>query len=300
MANKLSHYLDSFSSGLKIDSAVKYSVAREIYTHLEDKSQELKEKGLSEEEAENIAIESFGPPQLIARQIYEVHSQSTYQEAFFAALPHLLVALLFASYHWQSIVCLLSILVAVTGVVIYGWCRNKPIWFFPWLGYYLLPVIVTGILLIYLPQGWIWVATLAYTPLALFVIIYILKEAANRDWLYVSLMLTPLPVVSSWLLALGTGNEFLVSNTPLAKLQMNIPWIVISFLVLAVATFAFTRVRQHWCKAAALLIPPGVILFLVTVANRGNVNFWGGLILIFSLFALASPVWLQAKSQQGM
>ena len=61
MANKLSHYLDSFNSGLKIDSAVKESVAGEIYTHLEDKSQELKEKGLSEEEANNIATESFGP-----------------------------------------------------------------------------------------------------------------------------------------------------------------------------------------------------------------------------------------------
>jgi len=105
MANKLSRYLDSFSSDLKIDAAVEESVGEEIYTHLEDKSQELKEKGLSEEEANNIATESFGPPQLIARQIYEVHSQGTCQEAFFAALPHLLVALLFASYYWQSIVC---------------------------------------------------------------------------------------------------------------------------------------------------------------------------------------------------
>jgi len=197
MANKLSRYLDSFSSDLKIDAAVKESVAEEIYTHLEDKSQELRGKGLSEEEANNIATESFGPPQLIARQIYEVHSQGTCQEAFFAALPHLLVALLFASYYWQSIIGLLSILITVTGVVVYGWCHNKPMWFFPWLGYYLLPVIVTGVLLICLPQGWVWLATLAYIPLALFAIIYILRETTSRDWLYVSLMLTSLPVVFS-------------------------------------------------------------------------------------------------------
>jgi len=62
MANKLSRYLGSFSSDLKIDAAVKESVAEEIYTHLENKSQELKEKGLSEEEANNIATESFGRP----------------------------------------------------------------------------------------------------------------------------------------------------------------------------------------------------------------------------------------------
>jgi len=297
MANKLSHYRDRFSSGLKIDSVVKRSIAQEIYTHLEDKSQELKEKGLSEEEANNIAVESFGPPQLIAQQIYEVHSRGSYREAFFASLPHLLVALLFTSYYWQNIICLSGILVAVTGVVVYGWYHNKPMWFFPWLGYYLLPVVVTGILLIYLLQGWVWLATLIYIPLALFVVIYILKEAASRDWLYVSLMLTPLPVVLSWLLALGTGNEFLVNSIPLAKLQVNIPWIVISFLVLAMATFTFTRVRQRWCKAAALLIPASIILILVAIANRGSVNFCRWLILTLSLFALASPVLLRTRSQ---
>jgi len=108
-----------------------------------------------------------------------------------------LVALLFASYYWQSVVCLSSILITVTGVVVYGWCHNKLIWFFPWLGYYLLPVIVTGVLLICLPQGWVWLATLAYISLALFAIIYILRETASRDWFYISLMLTSLPVVFS-------------------------------------------------------------------------------------------------------
>ena len=207
---------------------VKASVTRELGTHLEDKSQELRETGLSEDEANNIATESFGPPQLIAQQIYEVHSQGTWQEAFFAVLPHLLVALLFASYYWQNIICLSIILVALTCIVIYGWCHNKPMWFFPWLGYYLLPVILTGMLLIYLPHGWVWLATLAYFPLALF-------------------------------------------------------------------AFAYTHVRQRWCKAATLLIPPSVILVSVTLVNRGNIGFWGWLILLFSLFALASPAWLQAR-----
>ena len=297
MTNRISDYLDSFKACLNIDSAVKASVSRELRTHLEDKSQELKEKGVSEEEAVRISTQALGPPQLIAKQIYEIHSQSTWQEAFFSTLPHLLVALLFASYLWQNIICLSSILALVTCIVVYGWCHNKPTWFFPWLGYYLLPVIITGFLLLYLPRGWIWLAIVAYFPLALFALAYIMKQTISRDWLYVSLMLSPLPVVSSWSLALGI-NGFLPGNTLLARSQPATPWIVASFLVLAVATLAFTRVRQRWCKAAILLIPPTVILVLVAGINRGDIGFWGWLILILSLFTLASPVWLQTRSQQ--
>jgi len=295
MANKLDGYLDSFKACFKGDAAVRASVTRELRTHLEDKSRDLKESGLSEEEAVKTSIQAFGPPQLIAKQIYDVHSQGTWQEAFFAALPHLLVALVFASYHWQDILCLLIILAAVTCIVIYGWCHRKPVWFFPWLGYYLLPVIITGFLLIYLPCGWVWLAMLGYFPLALFALAYIMKQTVSRDWLYISLMLAPLPVVFGWSLALDIDG-FLPGDILSARLQPAIPWIVVSFLVLAMAAFTFTRVRQRWCKGATLLIPPSVILVLVSLANRGNIGFWGWLILLLSLFAVTGPAWLQARS----
>lgn len=296
VANKLGDYLDSFKACLKMDSAVKGSVTHELRTHLEDRSQELKKKGLSEEEANKAAVEFFGSPRLIAQQIYEVHSQGTWQEAFLAALPHLLVAFLFATYYWQNIFWTSIIVIVVACTVIYGWCHNKPLWFFPWLGYYLLPVIVTGALLIYLPQGWTWLAALAYLPLALFTIAYIVKQTASRDWLYVSLMLAPLPVACAWLLALGAGDEFLTANIHLARLQPNVPWIAISFLVLAVATFTFTRVRQRWCKIATLLIPVSVVFVSVALAGSRNIGLWGWLVLIISLLVVASPAWLQSRA----
>lgn len=297
MADKLSNYLDNIKTHLKFDSAIRCSVVQELYTHLEDKSQELKEKGLGEEEAAKVATDSFGSPQVIAQQIYQVHGQGTWQEAFFAALPHFLIALLFASYYWQNIICLCITLTATVCVVIYGWRHSKPMWLFPWLGYYLLPVILTGILLINLPQSWAWLAAVVYIPSAAFVVGYIVKQTASRDWLYVSLMLVPLPVVFTWLLALGTGNEFLASNVQLAQLQVNIPWVVISFLVIAVATVTFIRVRQRWCKAIILLVPAIVILASVALASGGNMPLWGWLlILALSLFALGTPAWLQFRS----
>jgi hypothetical protein len=273
-------------------------VAEELYTHLEDKRRELEENGLSKEEASKIAVQSLGSPELIAQQIYETHAQGSWKDALFSALPHFLVALLFTSYYWQNIVYVSIMLALIVGIAIYGWHRGKPIWIFPWLGYYLMPVVVTGILLLSLPQGWGWIAALIYIPLALFVFIHIVKQTARRDWLYASLMLAPMLVTLTWFSSLGTGNELLRDGIWLASLQTNALWIVISFIALAAATIAFIRLKPRRYKIMSLLIPPLVILFSVTMASRGNIDYWGWLILLFSLSAFAIPVWMQARAYQ--
>jgi len=298
MISSVSHYLNRFKACLKIDQTIRDGVAEELYTHLEDKSRELEENGLSREEAGKIAIQSLGSPELIAQQIYETHAQGSWKEALFSALPHFLVALLFTSYYWQNIVYVSIILALIVGIAIYGWHRGKPIWLFPWLGYYLMPVVVTGILLLSLPQGWGWIAALIYIPLALFVFIHIVRQTARRDWLYASLMLAPMLVTFTWFSSLGTGNELLTNGIWPASLQTNALWIVISFIALAGATIAFIRLKPRRYKIISLLIPPLVILFSVTMASRGNINSWGWLILLFSLFAFAIPVWMQARAYQ--
>ncbi|TET42890.1 MAG: hypothetical protein E3I25_00280 [Dehalococcoidia bacterium] len=297
MLSSISHYLNRFKDCLHIDQTIRDGVAEELYTHLEDKTQELEENGLSREEAGKIAVQSLGSPELIAQQIYETHAQGTWKEALFSALPHLLVALLFTSYYWQNIIYASIILALTVGIAIYGWHRGKPIWLFPWLGYYLMPVVITGILLLSLPQGWGWIAALIYIPLALFVFIHIVRQTARRDWLYASLMLAPMLVTFTWFSSLGTGNELLASDW-IARLQTNALWIVISFIALAGATIAFIRLKPRRYKILSLLIPPLVILLSVTMASRGNINSWGWLILLFSLFAFAIPVWMQARAYQ--
>ena len=295
--SSISHYLNRFKASLQIDRTIRDGVAQELYTHLEEKTQELEEKGLSREEASKIAVQSLGSPELIAQQIYETHAQGSWKEALLSASPHLLVALLFTSYYWQNIVYVSIILALTVGIAIYGWHRGKPIWLFPWLGYYLMPVVVTGILLLSLPQGWGWIAALIYIPLALFVFIHIVRQTARRDWLYASLMLAPMLVTFSWFSSLGTGNELLASDW-IARLQTNALWIVISFIALAGATIAFIRLKPRRHKIISLLIPPLVILLSVTMASRGNINSWGWLILLFSLFAFAIPMWMQARAYE--
>lgn len=295
MSNQLGDYLTRFKGSLQIDTAIKGSAVRELSTHLEDRRRELEESGLSEEDASRAAIRFFGPVQLVARQIYRVHSQGTWKDAFLAALPHLLVALLFATYYWQDIVCTSAIATVVTCTVIYGWFHDKPMWLFPWLGYYLLPVMVTGILLLHLPQGWGWLAAVLYLPFALFVIGYIVKQAASRDWLYVSLMLAPVPVACAWLLILGRGGVSMV-NTHSSQADLNVPGIVTSLLLLAVASFSFMRVRPRWCKAAILLVSLSVVFLATTLLSRGNIGLWGWLVFVSSLLVVASPACLQIRS----
>jgi hypothetical protein len=297
MVSSISHYLNRFKSNLKIDHSIRDGVAAELYTHLEDKSRELEEKGLSKEEASKIAVQSLGSPELIAEQIYETHAQGSWKEAIFSALPHLLVALLFTSYYWQNIVYASIILALTVGIAIYGWHRGKPIWFFPWLGYYFMPVIISGILLLSLPEGWGWIAALIYIPLVLFVFIHIMRQTARRDWLYASLMLAPMLVTLTWFSSLGRGNELLASDWA-ARLQTNALWIVISFIALAAATIAFIRLKPRRYKIISLLIPPLVILFAVITASGGNICAWSWLLLLFFLSAFAIPLWMQAKAYE--
>jgi len=126
MATALSYYLDSVRANLRLDLSSESEVIDELETHIEDELQELEEAGLSEEEAANTCIKFLGSAKIVARQIYEAHSQGTWRQALLASMPHLLFALLFALNWWQGIGWLLVMLVLISSVAIYGWCHGKP------------------------------------------------------------------------------------------------------------------------------------------------------------------------------
>ncbi len=208
MATALSLYLDSVRDNLRLDLSVEREVMSELETHIEDELQELKETGLSEEEAANTCVRLLGSAKLVTRQIYETHSQGTWRQALLASMPHLLFGLIFALNWWHGISWLLIMLSLVLSTAIYGWWHGKPAWLFPWMGYSLLPVVTAGIFLLYLPQGWSWVAILVYIPLALWLLYSVTVQTIKRDWLYSSLMLLPVPVIIGWFIAVGLEKRF--------------------------------------------------------------------------------------------
>ena len=284
MIGVLSHYLDSISDNLRLDLPVKREVMDELETHIEDELQELRETGLSEEEAANTCLGLLGSAKLVACQIYEAHSQGTWRQALLASMPHLLFGLIFALNWWRGAGWLLTMLVLVLATVVYGWWRGKPSWLFPWLGYSLLPVVTAGLLLLYLPKGWSWLAVLLYIPLAAWLVYAITVQTIKRDWLYSSLMLLPVPIITGWFLAVQIRGRFLEFS--IQRLHDLAPWIGLSFLVLAISVAMFIRFRQRWLKVAVLIISGILTLMMVAYYADGRFGLLTLLVLILLMLII--------------
>ena len=294
MVTVISHYLDSVRDNLKLDPSSEREVTSELETHINDRLQELRQAGLSEEEAANTCIELLGSAKLVARQIYEAHSQGTWRQALLASTPHLLFALLFALNWWQGISWLLVVLVLVLSIAVYGWWHGKPAWLFSWLGYSLLPVVVAGLLLLYLPKGWSWVAILLYIPLALWLLYRVTVQTIKRDWLYSSLMLFPVPIILGWFLAVQLEGRF--PEFSVERLHDLAPWIGLSFLALAVTAATFIRLRRRWLKVAVLFISGLLTLIMAACYAEGRLGLSTFLVLILVLLSLfLTPALLERR-----
>jgi len=267
---------------------VESEVIHELETHIEDELQELREAGLSEEEAADTCLRLLGSAKVVARQIYEAHSQGSWSQALLAAMPHILFGLLFAVNWWRGIGWLLGMLVLVLSMAVYGWWRGKPAWLFPWLGYSLLPVVAAGLLLLYLPQGWSWLAILLYLPLALWLLYSITVQTIKRDWLYTSLMLLPLPAIIGWFVAVEPVHK--LPEHWLQRIQDFAPWIGLTFLALALTVATFIRLRKRWLRVSVLVVSGLITLTMVAYYTNGRLSLPALLILIVvMLLLLLSP-----------
>ncbi len=304
MLTELRQYLASIGTKLKLDSSSEKEILWELYTHFEDRVEELTETGVSEEEATKLAAECFGSPQTVAGELNEAHTGSNWAQAVVAALPHLLIALLFALRQWHNILWLVAILGSVVVAVVYGWRRNKPDWFFSWLGYAILPLLVVGFILILLlgqalsllstdlPYGWwVWLAALVYFPIMWWLIIPIAVQTIRRDWLLGSLMVLPLPAIAGWFLAVqqeeglaGGGNQLFFHSLE--------PWIALSFFTLAGIVILFIRLRPRRLKTGVLLIAGLAILSLLAFSSAG-LDFSNFVVLtLVALFLVLGPALL--------
>ncbi len=288
MLTVLSNYLDSVQDNLRLDHSSEREVIRELEAHIEDEVQELQESGLSEEEAASTCLTLLGSAKLVARQIYEAHSQGSWNQALLAATPHLLFGLLFALNWWRGIGWLLAMLTLVLVMAVYGWWRGKPAWLFPWLGYSLVPVVAAALLLLYLPRSWSWVAILFYLPLALWLLYAITLQTIKRDWLYTSLMLLPVPAVIGWFLAIEPINQF--PEDWLQRMQDFAPWIGLTFLALGVTVATFIRLKKRWLRVSVLVVSGLITLTIVAYYTEGRLSILAFLILmVVMLLVLLSP-----------
>lgn len=206
--------------------------------------------------------------------------------------------MLFALNWWQGIGWLVITLVLILGTAVYGWARGKPIWLFPWLGYSLLPVVIAGLLLLYLPKGWAWLAIVVYIPLASWLVCVITIQTIKKDWLYSAWMLLLVPIIIGWVLAVEQEVRFLQFN--FEHLCQFAPLIGLSFLALAVTAASFIRLRQRWLKVVLLLASGFLSLVMVVFYTGGRLDLLSFLVLtLVMLGLLVTPALLERRIKYG-
>lgn len=281
MAATISHYLNIVKANLRLDRKSESEFLDELETHIEDELAELESQGLSKEEATEACVKLLGSAKLIAHQIYEAHSQGSWRQVLLASMPHLLFGLLFALNWWQYIGWLSIMLTLFLTVAVYGWWRGKPAWLFPWLGYTLLPVVVAGLFLLYLPRGWAWLTILLYIPFAVWLIYCVAIQTIKRDWLHGSLTLLPVPIIAGWLLAVKLDGRF--AEFSISGIRDLAPWIGLSFLALGATAAAFIRLRQRWLKAGLIFVSGMLIIAMIVYFAGSRLSLSDSLILLFTV-----------------
>ena len=294
--------LDKARAHLKLDPSSEKEILCELYTHFEDRAEELEASGLSEEEAVRVAAREFGSLKTVAGELTEVHSKDNWPQALMAALPHIFFSLLFALHQWSNIGWLAVIVLSVIGVVVYGWRHNRPTWFFTWLGYALIPLLVVGLIILdqalnsgaFPASWWLWLAVLAYFAGVGVLCAIILVQILKRDWLLGSLTILPFLAVIGWFVTAQWREELLQDGG--GALYGLEPWMAMSFLTLAGIVILFTQLKKRWVKLGLLLIAGLIILTMMVLASRGSIGLFNiAALAVVGLITLLGPAILERR-----
>jgi hypothetical protein len=298
MATVLDRYIHSVEANLRLERSVRREVIRELQSHIDDEVRDLKAKGLSEDEAARTCLSFLGSARLVARQIYEAHSQGSWSQALLASAPHIMFGLLFALNMWRGVGGVLIFLVLILSIAVYGWWRGRPAWLFPWLGYCLPPVVAGGLLLLYLPPGWSWAAILVYLPLALWLLYSVTVQSIRQDWLYTSLMLLPLPILIGWVLIVEPVSG--ASGDWLQRIEYFAPWIGVTCLSLGLAVVTFIRLRKRWLRLSVLIFSGLLTLIMAAYYAEGRLSLQAFMVLaVGMLLLLLSPAVMDRTLHRG-
>jgi hypothetical protein len=314
MEAEVDSYLAEIRSHLHLEPSVERRVIGELSSHFEDKLRDLRAEGFSEREAVQEAIASFGGARSIARLLYQAHSRGTWIEAFLACQPHLLAAALFAAHRWRSPVLLGVFSTILIGIAVVGWLRGRPAWVHTWAGYAFFPLLVIG----WLGRGvleravsavaaggpipapaWQPVALLALCVAGGVLLMRALRLSAKRDWVVAALLMLPMPVFGTWLLAVERFGALARGGSDLTSVLQWDSAMARLCLLLAAASAIAIRARSRVTKAAAILaagISAGATIVLVTSADTGFAGL--AVAALVSAAVIAAPALLGGRARK--
>ncbi len=310
MVPGLVKYLEVISANLRLHPVRQRQIIREMYTHLEERVDDLEARGLTHDQAVDQATAGFGQPRAVARELYEVHSDRNWLSASLAAAPYVGVSLLFALGLSTSLTWLAVFLSASVGMTLLGWWRGKPQWMYPWAGFSLVLPLVSGLIagaavgqagwqVLHgreptLPY-WVVLGLLTYMPFSIWMLVSVLVKVIRFDWIFASLMLLPFPILVRWILSLQFEGSALAYERGIIAPGADLN-IALVFLALSILPVLVLRLDRRSLKIAALLVatPPS---FIAAAYNLpGHFELPGVLLFaVLSVLLLLAPGFLDTK-----
>ena len=266
MNEEVERYLTKIYTHLHLDSNTEKVIIKEIYDHLAEK---VVDKKIGEETHQNTihtAIEDFGNPREVARLMYEAHSQKKWHEVILCGEAHLFLSFLFMFHLWQNPFALGLILMLSIGITWYGLKKGLSEWAYSWCGYLIavlgIGIFVTrrtasGIITHFLKFPVFEMAKFNIVPvyiipfIAVFLVVFFLvfvvvRKVLRQDWISVSYMLMPVPLLSIWINFIDKQAVFSGWNSAqLASLDTKM---ALCFIILAGASIFFIRIRLRFYK----------------------------------------------------
>jgi hypothetical protein len=270
MQREVNSYLDEVRTHMHLDPRTARRVMNELCTHFEEKVGDLVQQGMAEADAARAALRSFGEARSIARLMDEAHSRGSWTETLIGCQPHLIVAALFATHVWRHPLLLGTAFAAIMVIALLGWRSGGASWMYSWIGYAVLPLLVVSYLsmdpmartVTFFLSGhgapaplWHLGLLLALYAFTIWLIASTAVTVARRDWILLSLMLLPLPVMGLWIITVSQSAG--VISDALRSFESRFSrWDAVMayfFVVLGVTTALFVRVRQRALKVGAVI-----------------------------------------------
>lgn len=305
-------YLDEMGKQLHLDPKEEQEILHELEVHIEDRVCELLDQGLSREAALQNALESLGQSEMIAGQLYEVHSRGSWYHTALATLPHLLLSLVFALHLWATPVWVISMLLLALTITVVGWRKGRPRWTYPWLGYCLMgPIVSWGLAMSAVGYGaWgvvandalplsipIYAASFIYIAFSIWIVIRIVRNIAKPDWLMGSLAILPIPFLGFWFFYFYNGGDLLQSDVSVLK-EVDTS-VAIVFLIIGSATAAFFRITRRVARVALLAITAPSLIVLAWISYQGGAGLTAVFMFaVMSLAVLLIPAFFDLKNSR--
>jgi hypothetical protein len=168
---------------------------------------------------------------------------------------------------WSQALVLIPAFALLLFVTLLGWLKGKPNWVYPWIGFAFGPVLAVVFLSRNFVYGTLYNAVigsgvssqhvtlflfLGLYGVSLWIVLAVVSRILKRDWLLVSYMLLPLPLLGIWITAIdGVGEVLFAVGLQVHQWDRNM---VLALLMVGLAAVAFVRLRQRLTRVAILLV----------------------------------------------